>query len=231
MSAALSRADLEFAVEVLKQVFPDRTVIVSMLASPEVRKVYEAAGVMLFDEPTRAVRAARALVYFAQEAQRARTRAAPPHLPAAALAPPRHAVNEAEAKAELQQVIDHAIPDAVRGFHMYRLSQPLAPGAALRPSGSLRLRLLRTADMMRARLDAALALLMRAERDSCVLLGRLQLLRAHHPPGQGRGQPLARERDARAEEDDRRGREDSRAEAGGAVHPRLQRGRGEGREG
>jgi acyl-CoA synthetase (NDP forming) len=81
--------------------FPDRTVIVSMLASPEVRKVYEAAGVMLFDEPTRAVRAARALVHFAQEAQRARTRSAPPVLPAPALAPPRHAVNEAEAKAVL----------------------------------------------------------------------------------------------------------------------------------
>lgn len=80
--------------------FPDRTVIVSMLASSEVRKLYEAAGVMLFDEPTRAVRAVRALAYFA-EAQRARNRSAPPRLPASALAPPRHAVNEVEAKAVL----------------------------------------------------------------------------------------------------------------------------------
>lgn len=81
--------------------FPDRTVIVSMLASPEVRKLYEAAGVMLFDEPTRAVRAARALVYFAQEARRARDRSVPPPLPAGALGPPRHVVNEVEAKAVL----------------------------------------------------------------------------------------------------------------------------------
>jgi acyl-CoA synthetase (NDP forming) len=81
--------------------FPDRTVIMSMLASSEVRKIYEAAGVMLFDEPTRAVRAARALVYFAQEAQRVRSRAAPPALPSAALPPPRQAVNEVAAKAVL----------------------------------------------------------------------------------------------------------------------------------
>src|SRR3990167_7639286 len=70
----------------------------SMLATPEVRKLYEAAGVMLFDEPTRAVRAASALVRFAAEAERAKSLSAPPALPAAALAPPAHAINEVDAK-------------------------------------------------------------------------------------------------------------------------------------
>lgn len=93
----LSSALLDQLQKVLAR-FPDRTVIVSMLASPEVRRLYEAAGVMLFDEPTRAVRAARALAYFAEEAQRARNRGAPPLLPAAALAPPRTVVNEVDAK-------------------------------------------------------------------------------------------------------------------------------------
>lgn len=96
----LSSALLDQLQQVLAR-FPDRTVIFSMLASPEVRKLYEAAGVMLFDEPTRAVRAAGALVYFAQEAQRARNRSAPPPLPPGALAPPTHVLNEVQAKAVL----------------------------------------------------------------------------------------------------------------------------------
>lgn len=78
--------------------FPERTVIMSMLATPEVRKLYEAAGVMLFDEPTRAVRAASALVRFAIESQRSRTPDAPPVLPDSAVAPPARAINEIEAK-------------------------------------------------------------------------------------------------------------------------------------
>lgn len=95
--AELSSNLLEQLKKVLQR-FPDRTVIMSMLASAEVRKLYEAAGVMLFDEPTRAVRAASALVHLAAEAERAKTLSAPPALPAGALAPPAHAINEIEAK-------------------------------------------------------------------------------------------------------------------------------------
>jgi acyl-CoA synthetase (NDP forming) len=47
------------------------------------------------------VRAASALVYFAQEAKRALSRPALPLLPAAAMAPPARAINEVQAKAVL----------------------------------------------------------------------------------------------------------------------------------
>jgi acyl-CoA synthetase (NDP forming) len=96
----LSAALLAQLQKVLNR-FPDRTVIMSTLASPEVRKLYEAAGVMLFDEPTRAVRAAKALVYFEQEARRSRSQLPPPDLPAGAMKPPAGAINEVEAKAIL----------------------------------------------------------------------------------------------------------------------------------
>ena len=78
--------------------FPDRTVIVSMLASSEVRALYEAAGVMLFDEPTRAVRAAGALMHFAREQRRLQIADPPPALPAGAIPVPARVLNEAEAK-------------------------------------------------------------------------------------------------------------------------------------
>ena len=92
----LSTALLE-QLTAVQQRFPDRTVIVSTLASPEVRKLYEAAGITLFDEPTRAVRAVAALVAFGQR----RAPAAPPLLPRGALPPPRRAVNEVDAKGVL----------------------------------------------------------------------------------------------------------------------------------
>ncbi|MDP1691919.1 MAG: acetate--CoA ligase family protein [Burkholderiaceae bacterium] len=122
----LSSALLVQLQKVLQR-FPDRTVIMSMLASPEVRKLYEAAGVMLFDEPTRAVRAAHALVYFAQEARRAKSRPALPLLPAAALAPPAHAINEVEAKAVL----------ASAGIPVVRELVAASEGAAARQAAQL----------------------------------------------------------------------------------------------
>ncbi len=96
----LSRSLLEQLQAVLRR-FPDRAVVFSSLASPEVRRMYEAAGVLLFDEPTRAVRAAAALVYFAEQSRRAALADAPPALPAGALPPPTRAVNEVQAKAIL----------------------------------------------------------------------------------------------------------------------------------
>ncbi|MBI5720859.1 MAG: acetate--CoA ligase family protein [Burkholderiales bacterium] len=95
----LSSKLLEQLKKVLQR-FPDRAVIVSALASPEVRKLFETAGVVLFDEPTRAVRAAAALVHYGEQA-RAGARQSPPTLPAGALPPPARAVNEVEAKAVL----------------------------------------------------------------------------------------------------------------------------------
>lgn len=96
----LSRALLGQLQKILQR-FPDRAVIVSTLASPEVRKLYEAAGVLLFDEPTRAVRAAAALVHFAEQSRWAALPDRPPAVPAGARKPPTTAVNEIEAKAVL----------------------------------------------------------------------------------------------------------------------------------
>lgn len=96
----LSRSLLEQLQAVLAR-FPDRTVVFSSLATPEVRQMYEAAGVLLFDEPTRAVRAASALVHFAEQARRAARQDPPPPLPTGAVPPPARAVNEVDAKAIL----------------------------------------------------------------------------------------------------------------------------------
>ncbi len=106
----LSRSLLGQLQAVLRR-FPDRAVVFSSLATPEVRKMYEAAGVLLFDEPTRAVRAASALVHFAEQARRAARRDAPPALPAGALPPPVHAVNEVQAKAILASAGIPVVPE------------------------------------------------------------------------------------------------------------------------
>lgn len=106
----LSRSLLEQLQAVLQR-FPDRAVVFSSLAAPEVRKMYEAAGVLLFDEPTRAVRAASALVYFAEQSRRAAQRDAPQALPAGALPPPSRAVNEVQAKAILASAGIPAVPE------------------------------------------------------------------------------------------------------------------------
>ncbi len=108
----LSRSLLEQLQAVLRG-FPDRAVVFSSLATPEVRKMYEAAGVLLFDEPTRAVRAASALVYFAEQSRRAAQPDVLPALPAAALPPPARAVNEVEAKAILASAGIPAVAERV----------------------------------------------------------------------------------------------------------------------
>lgn len=88
-------------LKAILQRHPDRTIITVMLATPEVHRLFNEAGAMLFDEPTRAIRAAGALVHFGQSFGLAEQEDAPPPLPAAALPPPRQEVNEIEAKAVL----------------------------------------------------------------------------------------------------------------------------------
>lgn len=108
----LSRSLLEQLQAVLRR-FPDRAVVFSSLASPEVRRMYEAAGVLLFDEPTRAVRAAAALVYFAEQSRRAAQADPPPALPAGALPPPVRAINETQAKTILASAGIAAVPERI----------------------------------------------------------------------------------------------------------------------
>jgi acetate---CoA ligase (ADP-forming) len=106
----LSRSLLEQLQDVLRR-FPDRVVVFSSLATPEVRKMYEAKGVLLFDEPTRAVRAAAALVYFAEQARRAAVPDVAPAVPAGCPPPPDQPINEVVAKAVLAAAGIPAVPE------------------------------------------------------------------------------------------------------------------------
>ncbi|MBI5255778.1 MAG: acetate--CoA ligase family protein [Burkholderiales bacterium] len=123
----LSRSLLEQLQAVLRR-FPDRAVVFSSLASPEVRRMYEAAGVLLFDEPTRAVRAAAALVYFAEQSRRAALAQAPPALPAGALPPPARAVNEVQAKAILASAGIAAVAERIAADEESAVREAMALG-------------------------------------------------------------------------------------------------------
>ena len=123
----LSRSLLEQLQAVLRR-FPDRAVVFSSLASPEVRRMYEAAGVLLFDEPTRAVRAAAALVYFAEQSRRAGLADAPPALPAGALPPPARAVNEVQAKAILASAGIAAVAERIAADEASAVREAMALG-------------------------------------------------------------------------------------------------------
>lgn len=123
----LSRSLLEQLQAVLRR-FPDRAVVFSSLASPEVRRMYEAAGVLLFDEPTRAVRAAAALVYFAEQSRRAALADVPPALPAGALPPPTRAVNEVQAKAILAGAGIAAVAERIAADEASAVREAMALG-------------------------------------------------------------------------------------------------------
>jgi len=123
----LSRSLLEQLQAVLRR-FPDRAVVFSSLASPEVRRMYEAAGVLLFDEPTRAVRAAAALVYFAEQSRRAGLADAPPALPAGALPPPARAVNEVQAKTILASAGIAAVAERIAADEASAVREAMALG-------------------------------------------------------------------------------------------------------
>jgi acyl-CoA synthetase (NDP forming) len=91
LRAALAKATADY---------PDRLLILSMLASPETVRDYEASGYLCFEDPTRAVAVVAALARFGRAFARG-AGSPPPALPAAARMIPSEALGEAEAKALL----------------------------------------------------------------------------------------------------------------------------------
>ena len=92
----LSRSVLAQLPEILAR-FPDRLIIVSMLSTPEVREQFEAAGVLVFDDPARALRATAALMNFGAAA-RAQVAATSTVAPAVRVQIPQGQLNEVQAK-------------------------------------------------------------------------------------------------------------------------------------
>jgi acetate---CoA ligase (ADP-forming) len=87
---------LEIFTELRKQ-YPEELLIMSMIATPEGRKQYEALGYPCFEDHSLAVRALAGLRYFGEVFERGQPDA-PPALPAKALPAPTTAVGEHEAK-------------------------------------------------------------------------------------------------------------------------------------
>ena len=84
----------------LRQHFPERLIVLSLVAPPEVVVRYEAAGYLVFEDPCRAVAATAALMGFGASFARGRPSPAPA-LPAGVPPIPEGAVSEREAKAVL----------------------------------------------------------------------------------------------------------------------------------
>ena len=84
----------------LRRRFPDRPIILSIVGAPEVVARYEAAGYLVFEDASRAVAAAAALVGFGESFARSDP-APPPAAPARAIDIPRRAMSEHEAKTVL----------------------------------------------------------------------------------------------------------------------------------
>lgn len=85
----------------IKEVRPDALYTLAMLGSPEIIAQYESDGFLVFDDPSRAVRAIAAMGQLGK-AFNATASSALPGVPAIAL--PRHTPNEAQAKQILSQV-------------------------------------------------------------------------------------------------------------------------------
>ena len=99
-------ADLNEAIrrglERIREKYPDRPMLFCSLTEPEGRAAYEKSGFIVFEEPTRAVRAMAALRYFARSFARAGEKDPIPEL--SNLSPlPDGIVNEIEAKALLAE--------------------------------------------------------------------------------------------------------------------------------
>ena len=84
----------------LRQRFPERLIVLSLVAPPEIVVRYEAAGYLVFEDPSRAVAATAALMDFGASFARGRPSPAPA-LPAGVPPIPEGAVSEREAKAVL----------------------------------------------------------------------------------------------------------------------------------
>ncbi|MFQ5773350.1 MAG: acetate--CoA ligase family protein [Kiloniellaceae bacterium] len=92
--------DLLKALGALRRRFRDRLIIMSIVAPPEIVRRYEAAGYLVFEDPSRAVAAAAALVGFGRGFARARP-APPPDLPDGPIEIPDRDLSERESKAIL----------------------------------------------------------------------------------------------------------------------------------
>ena len=84
----------------LRERFPDRLVILSIVGAPDIVARYEAAGYPVFEDASRAVAAAAALVGFGESFARG-TPAPPPAAPVRTTATPDRPMSEHEAKAVL----------------------------------------------------------------------------------------------------------------------------------
>ena len=82
--------------------YKDRVLAMSILSRPEIRKVFEDAGFMVFEDPTRCINSMAALSYFGKALAAKGGRKAPPRLPkGASKVAAGKALNETESKAIL----------------------------------------------------------------------------------------------------------------------------------
>jgi acyl-CoA synthetase (NDP forming) len=84
----------------LRQRYPERLIVLSLVAPPEIVARYEDAGYLVFEDPCRAVAAVAALMGFGASFARGRP-GPPPALPAGVPGIPEGAVSEHDAKAVL----------------------------------------------------------------------------------------------------------------------------------
>jgi acyl-CoA synthetase (NDP forming) len=89
-------ADLGRAFAEIRTRFPTTPVIVSLIASPEIARLYEESGFLVYEDASRAVGAAHALTRFGRFFDRGE-REAPPPVPTGAMPIPRAALSEPEA--------------------------------------------------------------------------------------------------------------------------------------
>jgi acyl-CoA synthetase (NDP forming) len=130
MSSVGLIADMNEAIrtgmERIREKFPGRPMLFCSLTEPEGRAAYERSGFIVFDEPTRAVRAMAGLRYFARSFARAGESDPAPEL--SNLSPlPEGMVNEIEAKALLAEA----------GIGIVRESLAATPEAAAIAAGEM----------------------------------------------------------------------------------------------
>ena len=94
----------------VRKKFPECVAVVSMLASPEVRKVFEDDGFLVFEEPTAAIAASAALIKIGRGFTRA-SKAAPPQPSPSAKPIPDYPLNERESKLLLSEADIRVVED------------------------------------------------------------------------------------------------------------------------